>query len=385
MANQFTIYRSTDSGATSLTGQTGSLVSVLDACLVNGWTASVVSINRSGTTATVVTSGAHGLNTGNSTTIAGANETDYNITAQVTVLSSTSFTYEVANSPATPATGTITWAKLAAGWAKAFSGTSKAAYRAASGTRLYLRVQDDGPGGATFKEARITGYETMSDVDTGTNPFPTAAQGVGSVAMVVVRKSATTDSAARAWIVVADARTIYMFVQTGDTAGVYLSWGFGEIYSVHSGDTYNCQIVGRSAENNSVATIDKLDVLSNLVTAVSASFFARSYTGSGASITFGKHGDGVKGSASALLGATQYPNPEDNLAYFSPVWVTETGASVRGWMRGFYHFLHAISNVNDGDTVNGTGQLSGKTLLFIKTSGNNGVYVIETSATLDTN
>src|ERR1043166_1591690 len=84
-------------------------------------------------------------------------------------------------------------------WTTPFTGTNKKAYRAPSGNRLYLRVQDDAP--VTAKEARITGYETMSDVDTGTNPFPTAAQNAASnsVACMIARKSFSADSTNRAY------------------------------------------------------------------------------------------------------------------------------------------------------------------------------------------
>lgn len=68
--------------------------------------AAISSITRVSTTATVTTSSDHGLNTGMSVTISGATETDYNITAVITVTGATTFTYTVANSPSTPATGT---------------------------------------------------------------------------------------------------------------------------------------------------------------------------------------------------------------------------------------------------------------------------------------
>ena len=68
----------------------------------------VTSITRSGVTATVTTTGSHGYSTGDIAIIAGANETDYNIEAEITVTGATTFTYIVAGSPATPATGTIT-------------------------------------------------------------------------------------------------------------------------------------------------------------------------------------------------------------------------------------------------------------------------------------
>ena len=69
--------------------------------------AAVSSITRSGTTATVTTATAHGFTTGQKVVISGATQADYNGAFTVTVTSSTVFTYTVANSPTTPATGTI--------------------------------------------------------------------------------------------------------------------------------------------------------------------------------------------------------------------------------------------------------------------------------------
>lgn len=73
-----------------------------------GATVSVSSITRASTTATVTTAAAHGLSSGQKVTIAGANQADYNGTFVITVTGSTTFTYTVSGSPATPATGTIT-------------------------------------------------------------------------------------------------------------------------------------------------------------------------------------------------------------------------------------------------------------------------------------
>lgn len=68
----------------------------------------VSSITRSGTTATVTTAVAHGRSSGANVTISGAVQTDYNVTnAEITVTGANTFTYQVANSPSTPATGTI--------------------------------------------------------------------------------------------------------------------------------------------------------------------------------------------------------------------------------------------------------------------------------------
>jgi len=66
---------------------------------------SPTSITRSTTTATATTANPHGLVTGNSITVSGATQTEYNITATITVTSPTTFTYTMANSGASPATG----------------------------------------------------------------------------------------------------------------------------------------------------------------------------------------------------------------------------------------------------------------------------------------
>lgn len=69
----------------------------------------VTSITRSGTTATVTMTNPHGLASNVPVTIAGAVETDYNVTdAVIQVTGIDTFTYQVSGSPASPATGTIT-------------------------------------------------------------------------------------------------------------------------------------------------------------------------------------------------------------------------------------------------------------------------------------
>lgn len=73
---------------------------------------SIVSINRVGSTATVVTSEAHGLSTSNLVKITGSNESEYNQVYVVAVVNTTTFTFTVSNEPATPATGFIKGQKM---------------------------------------------------------------------------------------------------------------------------------------------------------------------------------------------------------------------------------------------------------------------------------
>ena len=69
---------------------------------------SVVSINRSGQTATLVTTAAHRLATNVKVNVTGADQSEYNVTAAtITIVDATTITYQVTGSPASPATGTI--------------------------------------------------------------------------------------------------------------------------------------------------------------------------------------------------------------------------------------------------------------------------------------
>lgn len=60
---------------------------------------------------------------------------------------------------------------------------------------------------------------------------------------------------------------------------------------------------------------------------------------------------------------------------------------VRGRLRGFWQFLHPTgSGVNDQDTFSGTGALAGKTFLVVRPTANGqGLFIMETSNTWETN
>ena len=279
------------------------------------------------------------------------------------------------------------------GWTKT-AGTNEAAYRAPSGNRLYLYVNDTAV--VTAKEARITGYETVASVGpiSGTNPFPTAAQNPAGngVACMVARKSVSADSTARAYQIYADTRTVYMFIQAADSAGYYESWMFGEIYSLVGGDAWNTMIIGRSLENSTNINAEYLDVLQATgVTATTANhYLARAYNAlptANGSLVVGVHGDGIKSNLSVLglMGSVPFPNPPDGGLYVSPIWTNEASGVLRGRMRGFWQVLHPPASFSDGDTFTGTGDLAAKTFAIIKYSARGGCFCLETSATLEAN
>jgi hypothetical protein len=113
MPNYVQFYKSTDQGMPPLSGQSNSLITLLNAILVDGpgfTGVSVTGVTRVGTTATATVSATNGLRlrTGMWITISGASDATYNGTFQITVASTTTFTYTMGGTPAaSPAVGTI--------------------------------------------------------------------------------------------------------------------------------------------------------------------------------------------------------------------------------------------------------------------------------------
>jgi uncharacterized phage protein gp47/JayE len=120
------VYRNPASHATgtiNITGSVGSLIPAgsqlqtaagLQYTTVNEFTLLIAakslatSLARSGSIVTATTVDNHDFASGNSITIAGANQTEYNGTFVITVTESKKFTYTITGTPVTPATGTIT-------------------------------------------------------------------------------------------------------------------------------------------------------------------------------------------------------------------------------------------------------------------------------------
>lgn len=136
--------------------------------------------------------------------------------------------------------------RTALGWTKPYSGTNKAAYRPASGTRFYLRVVDDGsPATLTTRAAIVRGYENMTGIDSVlTDPFPLTSQVADSACLWL--KSSVADATARPWQAWGDESVLYLCVQmNGATTGdLYV---FGDVESLKGSDSFNCFINTRNS------------------------------------------------------------------------------------------------------------------------------------------
>lgn len=366
------VYRSDDAGAPSLSGTVGALITVLDALLINGYNSvSVTSITRSGSVATVTVSGGHGFRTDGSSAqavISGAVETDYNGTFPITVTNTTVFTYTVPGTPTTPATGTILSKRAGAGFTKEFSGTNKAVYRAASGNQMRLRIDD-----TNATQARFVGYETMSDVDTGTGPFPTAAQISGGL---YCRKSDTASAAVRSWIALSNGVSLFFLPYAastglttpspGDTSGHFF---FGDITTYKSGDAYHTAIFGSISGGSGTGTLTDLSLITS---ACAGHYLARTHLQTGGAITAGKAVHGNYGTATQMAtGLVSSVDPITGGIGLGFVEINETGVTAtRGRLPGLWGPL--VTNAGAYlDTLSGSGNLSGKTFLLVQSASAN--------------
>lgn len=345
-------FQSTDIGApNTLTNVAGKMIEVLDAVLVNGYNSgSVTSITRSGTTATA-TRTTHGFLLDDVILNAGANETEYNGLFRVTAVTTNTYTFEVTGTPATPATGTLTSKKASAGWTKEFSGTNKAVYRPPAGNRLYLRIRDDG---TVYGYA--SGFETMSDVDTGTGQFFHTTEATS----YWHKSSSSTPSP---WDIVVTDRHLYFWVAPTGTVGSAIVHVFADLKSHKSGDAYATLLISGGSTSGSSA--NRLYVLNaDSRSAVDMHILARSYTQVGGKVTLGKSADPrYIGASNMGAGGITYPNPVDGGLYIAPITIGETVANlVRGTLPGCWSPLHSRP-VPHASIVDGSGEYLGKKFL----------------------
>ncbi|AFL76245.1 hypothetical protein [Thiocystis violascens] len=256
----------------------------------------------------------------------------------------------------------------AAGWGKAFSGTNLAAYRAPSGNRMYLRVDD-----SIVQYPILRGYETLTGIDTGTGPFPTTAQLAGGIRPV---KSSTTGTVAHPWMLIAGTRAFYLwisFVATdiGAPATTTDMIFFGDIVSYLPGDQYGTLLIGKIANDITANNT----VLGNNLSAAGADcnghYLARGYLQDGGSSPCGTLQALPAASASIGSAGAAYPDPVTGGLLLERVRVCEGGVAsklLRGHLPGLFNPQHNQPGQHL-DTLSGRGALSGTDLLLLYKGG----------------
>lgn len=124
----------------------------------------------------------------------------------------------------------------------------------------------------------------------------------------------------------------------------------------------------------------------------SGAYFLDTYAGVSGSTLMSPCGDDSKApgfiiaaSGIAAVGSIPAPNPSDNSYYLAYFNLLEPSWAIRGRYRGLVHICHSLASIGDGSTFTGTGEFSGRTYDVVNTAGAGGMVGVETSDTLDTN
>lgn len=239
------------------------------------------------------------------------------------------------------------------GWVKAFSGVNKAAYRSAAlgATGFYLYVDD-----TTTTYATVTGYEDMTDINTGITPWGT----------VYWQKSSTADAVARKYAFICD-EMFMTFAPAWASSASYPSLNhFGDFVSDIPGDGYKCYLSGNyTIGGASPYTYNQSYALANIGSTQSGQFITRPYTLTAGGSAVGKNGF-LTGSSSSIgtIGISAIPNPANGDIYASPIRL-HGATTYHGTLPGEYQPLHNTADVN-WSTFTGIAGLVNRTFLNLQ-------------------
>ena len=255
-------------------------------------------------------------------------------------------------------------AKAAAGWSCPYNGTNDKGFTNArtvtpQGVKVTHTALDPAP--------RVVGYEGISGAGVVTTAFPTTGQQSGGLYWTI---SATTDSTARLWIIVADQCRFYLWggynntTATGLASTTYVPMYFaGDIIPRLGSDAFHFLLTGNTSA--AVSSNAFCGVAANLSSTIGGHFTARGYGQSGGSVASGKtSGAGI--TSGWGTGGLAYPDPVGGGMLLDKVRITEPTV-IRGEMPGLWQPLHASSIAvgAPGDTFTGTGDLAGKTFILL--------------------
>lgn len=362
------VFRSTDYGSPTITGEIQSLINWLTAILVDGYgqqTLAAGALTGSGTTATLNVPVAHGWVRTAKITVSGATQGEFNGEFSATVTGNNQVTYTLPSAATVgTATGTITVKLAGCGWTKPVTGTNLAAFKQGAGSSgLYLRVDD-----ANTTYAIVRGYETMpGDINSGTGPFPTTTQATNGLYW---HKSSAAGTATRPWIAIADEGFLAFIIDINSNANGTSPQGtihiFGDITSYLPGDVFKTLIKGATSTSFSTAANGSP---SGPNTSTTGCYMARSYTLTGSAITVGILNDYAKSSSGSWGGSSSsipFPNPVDFGLYFSKFWVAESATSaLRGEIPGLWCPLHNVP-IPHLDTFESVGEFPGKIMQAVR-------------------
>lgn len=381
-----------NNNAPQLQNAFGSMIGVLDACLVNGISLGLVStLTAVGTTVTAVFSASHNLMQFQVIKIVGANQAEYNGEHRIlTVPNATSVTFQLASAPSvTTATGSITASLPSLGWENPFSvnanGGGKAAYRSKNTllpSRPYLRVVDelDPAYTATYaKFAKVGIVEDMADINTmlgvqapydstsvnknwvGTGTGTSAINGwakwyyaTDGAANVSFNEATPPKSGSRTWILVGSTDYFYILPATDISNIIKNPYGFGAFDSLLQSDSAANFLSASYDYRAASATNARSEFMSITSSSGAYLLLQRAYNQSAQFKVASCLGLGVASSVNSGVGNYIGNVSLTNIAPFSPVYIKED--VLRGVLKNIY-WLYQISPYTNLQIIENKNQL----------------------------
>lgn len=350
------------SGAPIWNGVPGSALAVIAGCLETGFNVkAATSLVVAGGIATLSFAGNHSAEPETVILISGVSGalTALNGEQRVTTKGVGQVKFATAAADGTAA-GSITFKMAPAGWVKAVSATGISGYKSGDvqGTGHFLRIDDTN---AMF--CRVTGYETMLDASTGSGPFPSVAHIAGGGYWP---KSGTADATARPWVMITEGRKFYIHMSPYGYGGV--TFGFGDDLGTRpGGDPYACSLASSFSSDIYNMWQGGLDAPALLTVAM-----PRGFTGLGSSVLHAAYpytGNGALVSGTdGTLG--EFPSEVDGSLRPSSRFLAVPGRAPRCNLPGLYSVAQskAFNTFKRGDTIPGTGALTGRKLLVLNPS-----------------
>jgi hypothetical protein len=387
-------------GAPQISNNWGDLVTMLDACLINGFALKAIdTLTCADGIATATIRSGHAYQREQVVQVSGAVQPEYNGQFRVIATTTTTFTYAVAGTPASPATtATSLSVKVAPlGWEKPFAGTNKAAYRSKNPqSPQNLLLIDNSlktPSYTTTwaKWANVGIVEDLSDIDTivgaqapydPNNPTQNwrqvAASQWGWHKWYHARQGgyeSTGDSGGggRNWVLIGDDRLFFLFCTNAAGYGWYgrNCYCFGDIVSFKPGDNYatvlaaddNYSGMGNHwsypGQYGAYGLVSSLDFTGKVL--------LRNHTQLGNPVRFGLSSLNTNnGQQICGRGPTPFPNGADYSLWLLPTYVRQEDGHMRGLMPGML-WMPQDRPYSDQTIVDNVVGQAGKKFLLVRT------------------
>lgn len=386
-------------GAPGVSNNWGDLISLLDACLVNGFALKAIdSLTFANGIATATISSGHAYRPFQVVEIAGASQPEYNGQFRVLTTTATTFTYAVTGTPASPATTTTSLtAKVAPlGWEKPFAGTHKAAYRSKnpqSPQNLLLvdnSLKTPGYNTSWAKWANVGIVEDMTDIDTivgaqapydpnlPTKNWKQVEDGQWGWHKWYHAHQYGSDTYGdggagnRNWVLIGDDRLFFLFctLAPGYNWGGRVLYCFGDITSFKPGDNYATVLAAHdvymsntplsyAGDSGGASMVASLDFYGHVL--------LRNHTQLGNPVRFGVTSLKTNNSQQVCgRGSMPFPNGADYSLWLLPTYVQQEDGHMRGLMPGMY-WMPQDRPYSDQTIVDNVVGQEGKKFLLVRT------------------